>query len=110
MNTKIQRWTVLLAEYGAKIEHRQGKNNIRANMLSQIKPESIDVCVLDWVDPHAYADEDADTNLPILHDGLDLIDVSLEQHVEFVDELCDAQVQGEKSNYIILSQCTLFNP
>ena len=35
-NTKIQRWAVLLAEYGAKIEYRQGKNNIRANMLSRI--------------------------------------------------------------------------
>ena len=27
-NTKSQRWAVLLAEYGAKIEYRQGKNNI----------------------------------------------------------------------------------
>ena len=34
-NTKIQRWAVLLAEYGAKIEYRQGKNNIRADMLSR---------------------------------------------------------------------------
>ena len=101
VNTKIQRWAVLLAEYGAKIEYRQGKNNIRADMLSRIKPESIDVCVLDWVDPHAYADEDADKNLPILHDGLDLIDVSLDQQVEFVDELCDAEVQGEESGYVV---------
>ena len=36
-NTKIQRWAVLLAEYGAKIEYRQGKNNIRADMLSRIQ-------------------------------------------------------------------------
>ena len=27
-NTKIQRWGVLLAEYGAKIEYRKGKHNI----------------------------------------------------------------------------------
>ena len=37
-NTKIQRWAVLLAEYGAPIEYRQGPNNIRADMLSRIKP------------------------------------------------------------------------
>ncbi len=27
-NTKIQRWQVLLAEYGAKVEYSKGKNNI----------------------------------------------------------------------------------
>ena len=37
-NTKIQRWAVLLAEYGAPIEYRKGPNNIRADMLSRIKP------------------------------------------------------------------------
>ena len=31
-NTKIQRWAVLLSEYEAKIQYRQGKNNIRADM------------------------------------------------------------------------------
>ena len=37
-NTKIQRWAVLLAEYGAPIEYRQGPNNVRADMLSRIRP------------------------------------------------------------------------
>ena len=37
-NTKIQRWAVLLAEYGAPIEYRQGPHNIRADMLSRIRP------------------------------------------------------------------------
>ena len=31
-NRKIQRWSSLIAEYGAPIEHRSGKNNIRADM------------------------------------------------------------------------------
>ena len=90
-----------MAEYGVKIEHRQGKNNICADMLSRIKPESIEISALDWIDPHVYSDEDANTNLPILHDGLDLIDISLDQQVEFVDERCDAEVQGEESGYAI---------
>ena len=40
-NTKIQRWSVLLAEYGATIEYRKGKNNIRADMLSRITSSSM---------------------------------------------------------------------
>ena len=38
-NTKIQRWAVLIAEYGAPIQYRKGKNNIRADMLSRIKTQ-----------------------------------------------------------------------
>ena len=37
-NTRIQRWAVLIAEYGAPIQYRKGPNNIRADMLSRIKP------------------------------------------------------------------------
>ena len=35
-NTRIQRWAVLLAEYGAPIEYWKGANNVRADMLSRI--------------------------------------------------------------------------
>ena len=44
-NTKIQRWAILLAEYGATISYRKGKHNIRADMLSRIPAEvaAIDV-------------------------------------------------------------------
>ena len=38
-NTRVQRWAVLIAEYGAPIEYRKGSNNIRADMLSRIQPE-----------------------------------------------------------------------
>ena len=42
-NTKIQCWAVLITEYGAPIEYRKGPNNIRADMLSRIRPrEDID--------------------------------------------------------------------
>ena len=36
-NTKIQRWAILLNEYGCDIQYRSGKNNVRADMLSRIK-------------------------------------------------------------------------
>ena len=38
-NSKIQRWSVILAEHGAKIEYRKGKFNTRADMLSRIRPK-----------------------------------------------------------------------
>lgn len=37
-NTRIQRWAVLLAEYGAPIMHRAGKLNVKADMLSRLRP------------------------------------------------------------------------
>ena len=48
VNTKIQRWAILLAEYGATISYRKGKHNIRADMLSRIPAE---VAVIDVEEP-----------------------------------------------------------
>ena len=39
-NTKIQRCAVLLSEYGATIQYQKGKNNISADMLSRILPDT----------------------------------------------------------------------
>ena len=53
-NTRIQRWAVLIAEYGAPIEYRKGPNNIRADMLSRIRPLAIptqDVAATEEEDP-----------------------------------------------------------
>ena len=40
-NTKVQRWSSLIAEYAAPIEHYKGKLNVRADMLSQIPNDSL---------------------------------------------------------------------
>ena len=82
-NIKVQRWGVLLAEYGAVIQYRKGKNNIRAHMLSRIRhlPDS-DINVIDtedWIDPTAFPEGDVANMLPILHDGLHLDTISEEQ-------------------------------
>ena len=60
-NTKIQRWAVLLAEYGAQIEYRQGKNNIRADMLSRIESDHAEISVIhaNMADPPEGNDGDA---------------------------------------------------
>ena len=51
-NTKIQRWAILLAEYGATIKYRPGNNNIRAVMLSRLSPGA--VAIIDST--HNYTD------------------------------------------------------
>lgn len=35
-NTRVQRWAMLISEFGCSIEYRKGRNNIRADMLSRI--------------------------------------------------------------------------
>ena len=71
------------------IQYRKGKNNIRADMLSRIPPETgihtIDCD--DWVDPTAIPEQDTADVLPLLYDGLDLKEVSKAQHKEFPDIL-----------------------
>lgn len=37
-NSKVQRWAVVIEEYGAPIKYRKGKNNIRADNVEQITP------------------------------------------------------------------------
>ena len=76
---------MLLSEYGVQIQYCKGENNIRADMLSQIPPET---CIHtidcdDWVDPTATPEQDAAVILSLLYDGLDLDEVSKAQHKEF---------------------------
>ena len=51
-NTKNQRWAVLIAEFGADIHYREGKNNIRADMFSRLHcPQINPVEVKNYVEP-----------------------------------------------------------
>ena len=98
-NTKIQRWSVLLAEYGATIRYRCGKNNIRADMLSRIESENVPdptdktfISTIDadeWYDVSLF-DRLPDDNIPLLLDGLDREEVRIQQRLEFPDQLAEA--------------------
>ena len=46
-NTKIQRWAVLLAEYGCELRYHEGVKNIRADMLSRLKPNTTGIGICD---------------------------------------------------------------
>ena len=69
-NTKMQRWAVLLAEYGAVIAYRKDKHNIRADILSRIRHrQDPEIAVIDTLD---YGARPVDTieNLHKLHMSL----------------------------------------
>ena len=92
VNTRIQRWAVLLAEYGAKILYRKGKNNIRADMLSRITEHELAVfdageewVTLDEAGQHHTAFRPSET------DDLDDQTIRCDQRLEFPDELARAQ-------------------
>ena len=103
-NTRIQRWGLLLSEFGAKIRYHSGKLNIRADMLSRIKPPTFpEVCVIDtddWVSPEAFPDEIIADTLPLEYDGLDLDKIQKDQETEFSAERLAAL--NEESNYTLI--------
>ena len=62
-NARIQRWAIMLEEYGCQIEYRQGKNNVPADMLSRVVSENstdevVGVAVLENVLPPKQYTED----------------------------------------------------
>ena len=48
-NVRVQRWAIMLAEYGCDVEYKSGKTNVIADMLSRIPPtkEPEEIAVID---------------------------------------------------------------
>lgn len=98
-NTKIQRWAVLLAEYGAKIKYRKGSNNIRADMLSRIRSQEVSTIDTDtWFDAD-FAEDEPDQRIPVLQGDLDRSAISQEQR-ETMKELYE-EASNPDSDYEI---------
>ena len=100
-NTKIQRWAILLAEYGATIKYRPGSNNIRADMLSRLPPAPVSAMDSDceYTEPPGEPADIADDLLPFTMDGLDRQSLSAAQQAEFPNLW--AKGNSEDSGYII---------
>ena len=96
-NTKIQRWAVLLAEYGAQIEYRQGKNNIRADMLSRIESDHAEISVIhaNMADPPEGNDGDVGV---LKSNDIKPSEFRRLQQEEFATEIEDARYD-EDSDY-----------
>ena len=92
-NTKIPRWAVLIAEYGAKIKYRKGKNSIRVDMLSRIESDRGEVAVLADYDEQELneVDEDCDWSRA---DQFDVPAIRATQRAEFPAQF-DEAVESE---------------
>ena len=82
-NTRIQRWAVLITEFGAPIKYREGRNNIRADMLSRIKLQDV-VATIDTYTPAYLIDEDQE-RLIFEADNIDKKELVKQQKEEFAD-------------------------
>ena len=100
-NTKIQRWAILLAEYGATIKYRPGSNNIRADMLSRLPPAPVSAIDsgCEYTEPPGEPADIADDLLPFTMDGLDRKALSAAQQAEFPNLW--GKGNSEDSGYVI---------
>ena len=46
-NARVQRWAIILDEYGCQIEYKSGKSNVPADMLSRIPTDVQNITVID---------------------------------------------------------------
>jgi hypothetical protein len=83
LNAKIQRWAITLSKYGASIEYRPGKDNVRADMLSRIRGTAAIATIdtLDWQDAEEHQTDEL-LRLPLNADNLEPERVQ-EQRVKF---------------------------
>ena len=123
-NTKIQRWAVLISEYGCKIEYRKGSNNIRADMLSRlpnnhkactddIDKQITELAIIDtneWVEVdklHEVEDEDiADgvKDIPLnLCEGMTPDEITRHQQIEFTALMQDARANINDTEYEVIN-------
>jgi transposase InsO family protein len=93
-NPTLQRWAVLLQDYSAKIKYHEGKRNIRADTLSRIKPQNVQIDVIDsslqWVDPEAIPPEQSIQRIPLEADNLKADQIRVEQAAEFPELMGEA--------------------
>ena len=104
-NTKLQRWAILLAEFGAKIKYLKGSSNTRADMLSRLPPNQISV--IDSSTPYHEPELPADTEikwqvLPTVLDHLNLQIIQKQQSEAFPDLITQASPDHLDSDYTLI--------
>ena len=105
-NTKIQRWGVLLAEYGAKMHYIKGKHSIRAYILSRLHSMTVpQVAVIDTgeqFDLESLQEDNVIDTLPWIHTWLNLQEIAQAQRSEF-PELWMLANSEEDDDYEIIN-------
>ena len=63
-NVRVQRWAIMLEEYGCQIEYKSGKSNVVADALSRLEikgaPRDLNVDVIDSTKPGILEDNNLD--------------------------------------------------
>ena len=101
-NTKVQRWGILLAAYGIRIEYIQGSRNIRADMLSRLHSPD-EICVIDtdnWIDAD-FPDGMESSRIPLEADSLTEERVRDEQALKYPDLF--RQAEEDDSEYEVIN-------
>ena len=111
-NTRIQRWAVLKAEFGADIKYRPGKCHVRADMLSRIRPGN-EIATFDtkeFIHPDGFLDDHCDMRIPLEADNLDKDLIQKGQRKEFPAALQEAlHPSTEEDSHYIVSKVLLYS-
>jgi len=87
-NTKIQRWAILINQYGCEIKYKPGHTNIHADMLSRLPANPNDNESTSEIDPNVDEIDIIDTDLCKLTKPRKDFQIDMEQDVEIEhDEL-----------------------
>ena len=85
-NSKIQRWAVQIAEFGAPIRYKCGQDNARADMLSRVRSyQPLSVLTVEW-------------SLPLDFDHIERCELIREQKREFLHIL---NTTKNDKNYVL---------
>ena len=111
-NTKIQRWAILLAEYGAKIEYRKGSENIRADMLSRIEGEAAEcdeilhqVSFITRAQSRELEAKKDDVEADALGSvGINRVELIAAQQREFQREYAEARDEESEDDFVLLGE------
>ena len=84
-NSKIQRWALIISEYGTPIEYYSGKDNIKADFLSRLPSKAAEVVdTVGHVEPQMGF---VTWSLPLQFDGINNADLAQEQAQQFAKEV-----------------------
>ena len=93
-NTKVQRWAINIAEYGAPILYHPGRLNIRADMLSRIAAVA---------PPTPLIPTPRDVPAAWEADGIDPISLMKHQQDQFADQITEASQDTDETPYVMES-------
>ena len=81
-NVRVQRWAIMLAEYGCDVEDKSGKTNIIADMVSRIPPkkEAEEIAMID--SGHCRVEKTADSESDIDNPEEEPLSKSLAQTIQ----------------------------